>query len=179
MKLHVKKLKESACDLRRATPFSAGLDIAACFEKPDEMIKANSLVNTEENELYTFTAMANDKSDTEHVMLCVPERTIVLIPTGIALEPEDKNTAIFVFPRSGLSKKGIDLSNCVAVIDNDYRGELMIPIRNNSDTPIFISHGERIAQLVIMPVIYADVSYRDTLSETLRAAGGFGSTGLS
>lgn len=103
----------------------------------------------------------------------------VLIPTGIAIAIEDKNCAGFVFPRSGTASKfGISLSNCVGVIDSDYRGEMKTPVINLSDKPYTINDGDRIAQLVIMPIACAKFVEVDELDETERNQGGFGSTGV-
>ena len=100
-----------------------------------------------------------------------------LIPTGLIIEiPEGYGG--FVFPRSSLaSKHGISLSNCVGVIDSDYRGELKIAVINHSDESFVIKNGDRIAQLVIIPVCSAEFIEDDSLSETERGEGGFGSTG--
>lgn len=99
------------------------------------------------------------------------------IPTGIAMElPE--GTAGFLFPRSGLGSKGITLSNCVGVIDRDYRGEVKIPVINLSGEDFVIRHGDRIAQLVILPVLLPSIRQTDSLSESVRGEGGFGSTGI-
>ncbi len=100
-----------------------------------------------------------------------------LIPTGIAIAVP---TGIggFVFPRSGLSSKfGVSLANCVGVIDSDYRGEVKVPVINHSSEPYTIKVGERIAQLVIMPVDLCEYGFSNELDKTERGEGGFGSTG--
>lgn len=103
----------------------------------------------------------------------------VLIPTGIAVELPDPGTGAFVFPRSSLSAKyGISLANCVGVIDSDYRGEIKVPVVNHSDRPYTIHDGDRIAQMVILPVILPELIECDRLGGTERADGGFGSTGV-
>lgn len=103
--------------------------------------------------------------------------SIEIIPTGIAVEiPE--GYAGFVFPRSSLSSKyGISLANCVGVIDSDYRGEVGIPVINHKDTDFIINDGDRIAQLIIMPVDNAEYAESDIITDTVRGTGGFGSTG--
>jgi len=100
-----------------------------------------------------------------------------LIPTGIATSlPED--TVGLVFGRSGLGiKHGLTPSNAVGVIDSDYRGEISVGLSNHSDVDYTIEPGERIAQLVIVPVLTPEIEETDELSETERSAGGFGSTG--
>ena len=104
---------------------------------------------------------------------------LVRVPTGlaIALEP---GTAGFVYARSGLASKfGVTLSNCVGVIDSDYRGEVQIAMTNHSQTPFTIHPGDRIAQLVVAPVLLPEPEEAVSLPETQRGAGGFGSTGLT
>ncbi len=100
-----------------------------------------------------------------------------LIPAGIAIEiPE--GTVGLVYSRSGLSlKHGIHMANDVGVIDSDYRGELKVPIHNRSDVPYIINCGDRIAQLVLTPILTPEVEEVNELSETVRGEGGFGSTG--
>ncbi|MDR1754625.1 MAG: dUTP diphosphatase [Eubacterium sp.] len=99
-----------------------------------------------------------------------------LVPTGLAVEIP-KGHGGFVFPRSSLaSKYGVSLSNCVGVIDNDYRGEVKIAVINHSDIEYVVLPGDRIAQLVILPFIKADYRESSTIVKTERK-GGFGSTG--
>lgn len=103
---------------------------------------------------------------------------LVKIPTGIAIELYGNDLAAFIFARSGLGvKHGICLSNGVGVVDSDYRGEICVGLCNVSDREYTIMPRERIAQLVIMPVVCAEFEETDTLSETDRADGGFGSSG--
>lgn len=102
----------------------------------------------------------------------------VRIPTGIAIGLPSKDTVALVFARSGLAiKHGLTLSNCVGVIDSDYTGEIQVGLINQGDAPYTIEPNERIAQLVIMPVLTPEITVTDTLEETARGAGGFGSTG--
>lgn len=113
----------------------------------------------------------------EDITIAPNER--VLIPTGIAIELESAETGAFIFPRSSLSSKhGISLSNCVGVIDSDYRGEVKIPVINHSLEPYTIHDGERIAQLVVLPVVLPLFIETENLNDTQRADGGFGSTGV-
>lgn len=101
-----------------------------------------------------------------------------LIPTGLAIELPSSQYGAFVFARSGLSiKHGIGLLNAVGVIDSDYRGEIKVGVINQIKEPYTIEPGERIAQLVIMPVATLPVEESQTLGESERGAGGFGSTG--
>ena len=100
-----------------------------------------------------------------------------LVPTGIKIELEHGYEAQ-IRPRSGLSiKHGITLINCVGTVDEDYRGEVCVPLVNLSSETYFIQPQERIAQMVINKVERVDVKVVETLSETERGSGGFGSTG--
>lgn len=114
-------------------------------------------------------------SDMEGVIINPGETK--LIPTGIAVEiPEGYGG--FVFARSGLStKKGLAPANKVGVIDSDYRGEIMVPLYNQSDISRYVLSGDRIAQIVFMPYIKAEFNETDDLEQTDRGTGGFGSTG--
>lgn len=108
-----------------------------------------------------------------------PGQTI-LIPTGIAIHLREPNYAAMILPRSGLGHKhGIVLGNLVGLIDSDYQGELMVSTWNRGQDEFTIQPFERIAQLVIVPVIQAQFNLVDTFSETERGTGGFGSTGKS
>ncbi len=101
-----------------------------------------------------------------------------LIPTGIAIALESNAYVAYIYARSGLAiKSGITLSNCVGVVDSDYRGEVKVGLINLSDKDYTVSSGERIAQMVIAPVIIPEIEEVDELDETERASGGFGSTG--
>jgi len=101
----------------------------------------------------------------------------VLIHTGLAMEIPEGLVGL-IYARSGLaSKKGLAPANKVGVIDSDYRGEIMVALHNHGDKPQTISHGERIAQIVFAPFYAADFKLVDELSDTVRGAGGFGSTG--
>ncbi len=101
-----------------------------------------------------------------------------VIPTGIAISPESFGVVAIIAARSGLSTKhGITLANGIGVIDSDYRGEISVSLINRSGTPYTIVRGERIAQLMFVPVMHAAFIEADELDETSRGAGGFGSTG--
>ena len=102
----------------------------------------------------------------------------VRIPCGFAMAPDRTDVAGLIFARSGLAHKmGLAPSNAVGVVDADYRGEVMVSLANNGTEPYTLSPGERFAQLVFVPVYHADVTETDSLDETSRGAGGFGSTG--
>jgi dUTP pyrophosphatase len=105
-----------------------------------------------------------------------------LVPAGFAIDAEGgeigNNFAILLFARSGLATKhGIALANGVGVIDSDYRGEVKVSLVNLSANPYTITPGERIAQMMITPVLHADFELADELSSTERGDGGFGHTG--
>lgn len=108
----------------------------------------------------------------------VAPRALVSIPTGIAIALPSAEYVALVFARSGLGiKHGIALSNGVGVIDSDYRGEIRVGLTNLSDIPYTIQPGDRIAQLMVVPVARAAVLELEELPDTARGAGGFGSTG--
>ncbi|MGN1037638.1 MAG: dUTP diphosphatase [Ruminococcus sp.] len=103
----------------------------------------------------------------------------VKIPTGISAESEDKNIMLAVFARSGLASKfGISLANGVGIIDSDYRGEIAVPLINLGSSDFIVEKNMRIAQLVAIPVIFPEIVQTDSLSDTQRGSGGFGSTGI-
>ena len=101
-----------------------------------------------------------------------------LIPTGLYIAlPEGYEAQLR--PRSGLAlKHGLTLLNAPGTIDADYRGEIMVPLYNHSQSEVMVEHGERIAQMVITPFLTAEFLLADTLDETERGVGGFGSTGM-
>ncbi len=102
----------------------------------------------------------------------------VRIPTGIAMECERSDVVGVVCARSGLSAKhGIALANGVGVIDSDYRGEILVSAINLSNEPYTVQNGERIAQLMILPVIHGEFEQAEELGDSKRGDGGFGSTG--
>ena len=105
-----------------------------------------------------------------------PQET-VFIKTGLSMEIP-VGYAGMIFARSGLAcKKGLAPANKVGVVDADYRGEILVALNNHSDSDKTVSHGERIAQLIIMPFYKADFEVVLDLNETTRGDGGFGSTG--
>lgn len=117
-----------------------------------------------------------DLYSADETLVIEPNET-VMVHTGIAIELP-KGYAGLIYARSGLaSKRGLAPANKVGVIDPDYRGEIMVALHNHSSLPQTVEAGERIAQLVVTPFIQADFEVSDTLSDTERGAGGFGSTG--
>jgi dUTP pyrophosphatase len=101
-----------------------------------------------------------------------------LVPTGIAIHLEDPGLAAVLLPRSGLGHKhGIVLGNLVGLIDSDYQGQVMVSVWNRSDHPFTIAPGDRIAQMVVVPVVQVEFDVVVEFEESARGAGGFGSTG--
>ena len=107
----------------------------------------------------------------------IPPHATEMIGTGLSIAiPEGYFGAVFA--RSGLSvREGLRPANCVGVCDSDYRGEYIVPLHNDSDTPKTIRDGDRIAQLVIVPFLAVEFDESRPPNETERGAGGFGSTG--
>jgi len=102
----------------------------------------------------------------------------VLIPTGLAIHLADPNYAAMILPRSGMGhKNGIVLGNLVGLIDSDYQGQLMISTWNRGQSAFTLQPMERLAQLIIVPVVQVDFELVDDFAHTERGAGGFGSTG--
>lgn len=102
----------------------------------------------------------------------------VLIPTGLSIHISDPGLAALVLPRSGLGHKhGIVLGNLIGLIDSDYQGELMVSCWNRGTTAFTIAVGERIAQLVLVPVVQAQFEIVESFDQSQRGAGGFGHSG--
>lgn len=102
----------------------------------------------------------------------------VLIPTGLAIYIEDAGVAAMILPRSGLGHKhGIVLGNLVGLIDSDYQGQLQVSCWNRGNSTFTIAPGDRIAQLILVPVIQAQLEITDSFIESNRGQGGFGHTG--
>ena len=101
-----------------------------------------------------------------------------LIPTGMSIFIEDPSLCAMILPRSGLGHKhGIVLGNLVGFIDSDYQGQLFVSCWNRGQTTFTVEPGERIAQLVLVPVVQADFEFVEEFTETDRGEGGFGSSG--
>ena len=135
------------------------------------------------NEKAIIPKIATEGSVAADLYACIDEAVTVKpgmtvsIPTGIAIALP-LGFGAFIFARSGLGiKHGIIPSNCVGVIDSDYRGEIMVGLYNHSDKEYTVNPNDRIAQMAIMPVAAANFFEADELSETERGKGGFGSTG--
>ena len=123
-----------------------------------------------------FAAGADLDACEEGDVIIAPAET-KLIHTGLAMEIPEGLVGL-IYARSGLaSKKGLAPANKVGVIDSDYRGEIMVALHNHGTVPQTVSSGERIAQIVFAPYLTADFTVVHELNDTVRGAGGFGSTG--
>lgn len=127
---------------------------------------------------------ATDGSAGMDLRACLDESVVLepgqteLIPTGIAIYIEDPSLAATILPRSGLGHKhGIVLGNLVGLIDSDYQGQLFVSAWNRSNSTFVIEPSERIAQLVLLPVVQAEFDIVEDFTETERGEGGFGSSG--
>ena len=124
----------------------------------------------------TDAAGADLYACTEQAVSIEPGQT-VLIPTGLSMEIE-QGFAGFIYARSGLAtKRGLAPANKVGVIDSDYRGQVMVSLHNHTSMTQCVEPGERVAQMVFAPVYQAQFCEVDTLEQTERGTGGFGSTG--
>lgn len=149
--------------------------------RPDIQLK---IVNDKIGDTIPLPAYATEGSAGVDLRACLDKSLTLnpgetkLIPTGIAIYLEDTSLAATILPRSGLGHKhGIVLGNLVGLIDSDYQGELMVSCWNRGQVKFVIEPGERIAQLVILPVVQANFSLVNGFSESERGVGGFGSTG--
>ena len=115
--------------------------------------------------------------DADHPLVIASGET-VFVHTGVAAAIPEGYVGL-VYARSGLAcKRGVAPANKVGVIDSDYRGEIMVALHNHGETPQAIEPGDRVAQLVIAPVVQADFEWTEDLDDTTRGGGGFGSTGV-
>lgn len=131
-----------------------------------------------------FPQYATDGSAGLDLRACIDEAleiaagTTHLIPTGLAIHIGDSGLAAMLLPRSGLGHKhGIVLGNLTGLIDSDYQGQVFVSIWNRSATPYTVQVGERIAQMVFVPVLRADFEVVDEFKQTQRGSGGFGHSG--
>ncbi|MBC7191285.1 dUTP diphosphatase [Marinobacter sp.] len=131
-----------------------------------------------------FPDYATDGSAGLDLRACLDEHLTLqpgqteLIRTGLSVHIADPSLAAMILPRSGLGHKhGIVLGNLVGLIDSDYQGELMVSCWNRGNAAFTVQVGERIAQLVLVPVVQADFEVVEAFAATRRGAGGFGSTG--
>lgn len=134
-----------------------------------------------EIELPAYTTSGSAGMD---LRACIDEKITLkpgqteLVPTGIAIHIADNNLAATILPRSGLGHKhGIVLGNLVGLIDSDYQGQLFVSVWNRGDTTFEIETGDRIAQLVFVPVVQVEFEQVEEFHDSDRGEGGFGSTG--
>ena len=135
---------------------------------------------------YPLPAYATDGSAGLDLRACI-ERPVTLapgqaelLPTGIAIHLEDPGLAAMLLPRSGLGHKhGIVLGNLVGLIDSDYQGQVMVSCWNRGDRSYTVAPGERIAQMVVVPVVQVALEVVDSFTDSGRGAGGFGSSGTT
>lgn len=135
------------------------------------------------NEKATVPTYGSEYAAGADLYACIDEDVTILpnetrlIKTGLAIEVP-LGYGAFIYARSGLaSKRGLAPANKVGVVDSDYRGEVMVALHNHSSEAQTVAVGERIAQMVIAPYLKAEFEVVDELSDTVRGAGGFGSTG--
>ena len=145
------------------------------FKKLDNFVNAN----------IPLPEYKTDGSAGMDVRACIKEKIVVkqgstvMIPLGFAMHIEDKNIAAIIIPRSGLgSKNGIVLGNLVGLIDSDYQGELMVPLWNRSNKDFDIKPGDRIAQMVFIPLVLAEFEIVNGFEQSERGIKGFGSSGV-
>lgn len=145
------------------------------FKKLDNFLNAN----------IPLPEYKTDGSAGMDVRACIKEKIVVkqgstvMIPLGFAMHIEDKNIAAIIIPRSGLgSKNGIVLGNLVGLIDSDYQGELMVPLWNRSNKDFDIKPGDRIAQMVFIPLVLAEFEIVNSFEQSERGIKGFGSSGV-
>lgn len=167
MKIKVKKLNPNAQIPTYGDEGAAAMDLYACIED----IKADDS-NSFALDIYgakIYTHIGNT--------ITIPPHTTVKIGTGLAFEPP-KGYAGFIYARSGLStKNSLRPANCVGICDESYRGEYIVALHNDSDFLQTIHNGDRIAQLIFMPVERAELVETNKLNYTKRGENGFGSTG--
>ena len=112
--------------------------------------------------------------------LTINPNNTILISAGFAIHIADNSYAAMLLPRSGLGHKhGIVLGNLIGLIDSDYQGEIFVSCWNRGNTSFKINPGDRIAQMIIVPVVQPDFEFVDSFNETIRGSGGFGHTGVS
>lgn len=144
---------------------------------PNSKIPTRGSAGAAGYDLYASTIYDYDDSIADARGIAIYPGHTLKVSTGVAVELP-KGTFGAIYARSGLGiKHGIVPANCVGIIDEDYRGEIVVALHNHSDKPFIFKFGDRIAQLVIQPYVKADVVVVDKLSDTERGNCGFGSTG--
>jgi dUTP pyrophosphatase len=133
---------------------------------------------------FPLPAYATEGSAGMDLRACIDQPVVLspaqtqLIATGLAIHIDDPGFAAIILPRSGLGHKhGIVLGNLVGLIDSDYQGQLMVSMWNRGQSPFTIEPGERIAQLVVVPVVQVELEVVEDFADSTRGAGGFGHSG--
>ncbi|HOP23414.1 MAG TPA: dUTP diphosphatase [Gammaproteobacteria bacterium] len=144
------------------------------------------VLNSEFIKEFDLPQYATDGSAGLDLRACIEEplnvasRETVLIPTGLAIHIKDNNMAATILPRSGLGHKhGLVLGNLVGLIDSDYQGQLFVSCWNRSDKDYTINRGDRIAQMVFVPIIQAQFEVVEEFNDSERGEGGFGHSGVA
>lgn len=182
MNLNFKKTNKNATVPTKGTPQSAMYDLYACLNDV-EYIKCGDVgLQVVSSLIYpptkdgngTIIAFSLDPVSKNYVML--PSKSISMIPTGLIFDIPSGH-CLKVYPRSGLSLKGINLANCTGVIDEDYVNETMVLLHNNSSKPFRLEHGMRIAQIDLCQTTEINFVQAEDISEKIVHGAGFGSTG--
>ena len=140
-------------------------------------VNFKALSNTAKAPVYSSASAGGADLHNDSGELTINPNQTVFAGTGIAMQIPEGYVGL-VFARSGLAtKKGLAPANKVGVIDSDYRGEIMVPLFNQSDSDVVVESGERIAQISLIPYLTADFCETDALDNTERGESGFGSTG--
>ena len=144
------------------------------------------VLNKDFNQEFGLPQYATDGSAGLDLRACIEEplnvasRETVLIPTGLAIHIKDNNMAATILPRSGLGHKhGLVLGNLVGLIDSDYQGQLFVSCWNRSDKDYTINRGDRIAQMVFVPIIQTQFEVVEEFNNSERGEGGFGHSGVA
>ena len=167
MELKIKKVRDNAILPTRGSEEAAGIDLYACIQNVESFIVYDECnMMTDDKRMYP---------DSDEIL--IPQGYTVLIPTGIACD-FPKGYFGMMFPRSSVgTKRGLVLANTSGILDNDYKGEILMAFKNTGHGGRLVSHGERLAQMILLPYATFNIVETDSLSDSDRGEGGFGSTG--
>ena len=167
MELKIKKMRDTAILPTFGSAEAAGIDLYACIAGVKSFTVIDSRGRKTEEKLNGLHAKK----------IWISPNETVLIPSGISCEFPEGYYGQMV-PRSSVgTKRGLTLANTIGIIDNDFRAEILMAFKNVGDKSQLIEHGERLAQLILLPYIHINIVETDELSTTERGEGGFGSTG--